>query len=95
MDALRETLSLTKPDIIIHAAATKYVHLAEQFPNECLDINIKGSQNIVRAAIEHNVETVIGISNRMDVMPSGNVVSCKKFTEFKMGNLHENEMKDV
>lgn len=62
MDAVRETLSLTKPDVIIHAAATKYVHLAEQFPNECLDINIKGSQNIARAAIEQNVETVIGIS---------------------------------
>lgn len=62
MDAIRETLSLTKPDVIIHAAATKYVHLAEKFPNECLDINIKGSQNIARAAIEHNVKTVIGIS---------------------------------
>ena len=62
MDAVRETLSLTKPDIIIHAAATKYIHLAEQFPNECLDINIKGSQNVARAAIENNVETVIGIS---------------------------------
>jgi UDP-N-acetylglucosamine 4,6-dehydratase len=62
MDAVRETLSLTKPDVIIHAAATKYVHLAEQFPNECLDINIKGSQNIARATIEQNVETVIGIS---------------------------------
>lgn len=62
MDAVRETFSLTKPDIIIHAAATKYVHLAEKFPNECLDINIKGSQNIARAAIEQQVETVIGIS---------------------------------
>ncbi|EDP95402.1 SDR family NAD(P)-dependent oxidoreductase [Kordia algicida OT-1] len=62
MDAVRETFSLTKPDIIIHAAATKYVHLAEKFPNECLDINIKGSQNIARVAIEHQVETVIGIS---------------------------------
>lgn len=62
MDAVRETLSLTKPDIIIHAAATKYVHLAEKFPNECLDINIKGSQNIARAAIENNVSTVVGIS---------------------------------
>lgn len=39
--------------------------------------------------------TCLGISNRMDVMPSGNVVSCKKFTEFKMGNLYENDMKDV
>lgn len=39
--------------------------------------------------------TCLGISNRMDVMPSGSVVSCKKFTEFKMGNLHENSMKEV
>jgi len=39
--------------------------------------------------------TCLGISNRMDVMPSGNVVSCKKFTEFTMGNLHENNMDEV
>ena len=39
--------------------------------------------------------TCLGISNRMDVMPSGSVVSCKKFTEFKMGNLHANSMKEI
>ncbi len=62
IDAVRETLAIVNPDIIIHAAATKYVHLAEQFPNECLDINIKGSQNVARAAVENKVKTVIGIS---------------------------------
>lgn len=60
--SVRETIALYKPTIIIHAAATKYVHLAEVFPNECIDINIKGSQNIAQAAIEKNVHTVIGIS---------------------------------
>lgn len=62
IDAVRETLAIVNPDIIIHAAATKYVHLAEEFPNECLDINIKGSQNVARAAVENNVKIVIGVS---------------------------------
>lgn len=60
--SIRETIAIYRPDIIIHAAATKYVHLAEVFPNECVDINIKGSQNIAQAAIEGGVKTVIGIS---------------------------------
>jgi len=31
-----------RPDIVIHAAATKYVDLSEKFPNECIDVNITG-----------------------------------------------------
>ncbi len=41
----------TKPDIVIHAAATKFVDLSEKFPFECIDINIVGSANIARACI--------------------------------------------
>lgn len=30
----------------------------------------------------------LGISSRLDIMPNGDVVSCKKFPEFALGNLH-------
>ena len=51
-----------RPDIVIHAAATKYVDLSEKFPNECIDVNITGSQHIARAAIQKGVKKVIGVS---------------------------------
>jgi len=51
-----------KPDIVIHAAATKYVDISEKFPNECIDVNVTGSQNIARAAVQKGVKRVIGVS---------------------------------
>ncbi len=42
-----------------------------------------------------NKKMCLGISNRIDVMPSGHVVSCKKFTEFVMGSLEGNSLSDV
>jgi UDP-glucose 4-epimerase len=62
IDAVREMFHIYHPDIVIHAAATKYVDLSEIYPNECIDINIKGSQNIVRAAIDKGIGLVVGIS---------------------------------
>lgn len=50
------------PDIVIHAAATKYVDLSEKYPNECIDVNITGSQNIARVAIQKGIKKVIGVS---------------------------------
>ncbi|MDN3548786.1 polysaccharide biosynthesis protein [Mucilaginibacter aquaedulcis] len=70
IDAIREVFELYKPDIVIHAAATKYVDLSELFPNECIDINIRGSQNVVRAAIDKQIKLVIGISTDKASPPS-------------------------
>jgi len=62
IDSIRDTFAFYSPEFVIHAAATKYIHLAEEYPNECVDINIKGAQNIARVAFENKVKGVIGIS---------------------------------
>jgi UDP-glucose 4-epimerase len=62
IESIRDVFNEFKPSIIIHAAATKYVDLSEKYPNECITINIHGSQNIARVAIENGVDSVIGIS---------------------------------
>lgn len=56
-------------DIVIHAAALKHVHLAENNPSECIGINIYGSQNVVRSCIKNNVEKAILISTDKAVAP--------------------------
>ena len=62
IESVNDCLNYTKPDIVIHAAATKFVDLSEKFPFECIDINILGSTNVVRACINKKVPTVIGVS---------------------------------
>jgi UDP-N-acetylglucosamine 4,6-dehydratase/5-epimerase len=62
INSVNDVFDEFKPDIVIHAAATKYVDLSEKYPNECIDVNITGSQNIARAAIQKKVKSVIGLS---------------------------------
>jgi len=49
-------------DIVIHAAALKQVPAAEYNPTECIRTNINGAENVIRAAIDNNVEKVIALS---------------------------------
>lgn len=37
----------------------------------------------------------LSISNRIDLMPSGHVVPCKKFPEFKVGNMRHDDLRSV
>lgn len=56
-------------DVIIHAAAQKHVPLAEYNPTECLHTNVWGAENVVRAAIDNNVEAVVALSTDKAVNP--------------------------
>lgn len=78
LSAVNEAFSRIQPDYVIHAAATKFVDIAEKFPNECIDSNVIGSQNIARAAIHFNVKTVIGISTDKVTSPIANIYGFSK-----------------
>ncbi len=49
-------------DYVIHAAAMKQVPAAEYNPMECIKTNIDGAENVIKAAIHHEVEKVIALS---------------------------------
>lgn len=49
-------------DYVIHAAALKQVPAAEYNPMECVKTNIHGAENIIKAALECQVEKVIALS---------------------------------
>jgi len=49
-------------DIVIHAAALKQVPAAEYNPMECIKTNIHGAENVIKAALANNVESVIALS---------------------------------
>ena len=78
IESVRDCFREFKPQVVIHAAATKFVDLAEKFPMECVDINVTGSQNVARVAIETGVETVIGISTDKAAPPVRNTYGLSK-----------------
>jgi UDP-N-acetylglucosamine 4,6-dehydratase len=61
-DRDRLNLAMREVDIVVHAAAMKQVPAAEYNPMECLRTNVNGAENVVRAALDNNVEKVIALS---------------------------------
>ncbi|HEY0077445.1 MAG TPA: polysaccharide biosynthesis protein [Pyrinomonadaceae bacterium] len=78
VEAVRDVFAEVKPQVVIHAAATKFVDLAERQPMECVDVNVLGSQNVARVAVEKEVETVIGISTDKATPPVRNTYGLSK-----------------
>ena len=78
IESIRDVFAEVRPDVVIHAAATKYVDLSERQPMECVDINVYGSQNIARVCIEKGVNTVIGMSTDKAAPPVGNTYGLTK-----------------
>lgn len=78
IESVRDVVNQVKPDIIIHAAATKFVDLSEKQPMEAIDVNVHGSQNVARVAIEKKVKTVIGISTDKASPPVRNTYGLTK-----------------
>ena len=68
-DKDRLVTALEDIDIVFHAAALKHVPLIEYNPFESIKTNVIGSQNIIDACIQQNVEIAIGIGTDKAVSP--------------------------
>jgi UDP-N-acetylglucosamine 4,6-dehydratase len=78
IESVRDVFSEVRPQLVVHAAATKYVDLAERMPMECIDINVTGSQNVARVAVERGAEAVIAVSTDKAAPPVGNTYGLSK-----------------
>ncbi len=56
-------------DVVVHAAALKQVPILEYNPYEAVKTNVIGSQNVIEAAIDQNVEKVLLVSTDKAVQP--------------------------
>ncbi|MGF1631594.1 MAG: UDP-N-acetylglucosamine 4,6-dehydratase (inverting) [Kiloniellaceae bacterium] len=61
-DESRLTMALREVDMVVHAAALKQVPAAEYNPFECIQTNVIGAENVVRAALNCGVKRVIALS---------------------------------
>jgi len=83
-DADRLNQAMRGVDYVIHAAALKQVPTAEYNPMECVKTNIYGAENVIKAAINHEVEKVIALStdkaaNPINLYGATKLVSDKLF----------------
>ena len=61
-DKDRLIMAMRGVDVVIHAAATKIVPMAEYNPFECLKTNVFGAMNVIEAAIFSGVKDVVALS---------------------------------
>ncbi len=57
-------------DYVIHTAAMKHIHIAESNPEECIMTNIEGARNVIKAAFETSVRSVVALSTDKACAPA-------------------------
>lgn len=68
-DYSRVEAALENADFVVHAAAMKQVEASEYNPTECIRTNIQGAENIIRAALYHEVKKVVALSTDKAASP--------------------------
>lgn len=102
-DLERLKLAIRGVDIVVHAAALKHVESGEYNPFEVIKTNVVGTQNVVDAIVDSEVERAIFLSTDKAVSPvnlygasklaaeklfvAANNYSQKKFSVVKYGNV--------
>lgn len=68
-------------DYVLHTAALKHVSACEYNPFEAVKTNVDGTQNVIEAALEKNVERVINISTDKAINPTNTLGASKLLAE--------------
>lgn len=80
-DAERVKRSMENVDVVFHTAALKHVPLCEYNPFEAIHTNVTGTQNVIDAALYHNVEKAVLISSDKAVNPINTMGATKLLAE--------------
>ena len=80
-DQDRLELAVEDIDVVFHAAALKHVTLNEYNPFETVQTNVSGTQNLIRAALEEEIESFIGISTDKASNPTSVMGATKLLSE--------------
>ncbi len=78
---LAAEVARARPDLVFHLAAYKHVDWAEIYPDEFLDTNLHGSWNVLRAADEAGVGTVVVASTDKAALAASYYGRTKRFME--------------
>jgi len=81
LDKDRVNLAANSVDIIFHCAAIKNIEISEYNPIETIDINVNGTVNLIKAAINNAPLKFINISTDKAVEPSTLYGTTKQLSE--------------
>jgi FlaA1/EpsC-like NDP-sugar epimerase len=79
--SIKNSILMTKPTIVIHAAALKHLVMLERFPREGYLTNVLGTLNVAEICIELGVEQFINISTDKAANPVSILGKTKKLAE--------------
>jgi UDP-N-acetylglucosamine 4,6-dehydratase/5-epimerase len=80
-DSDRLNRAMENVDIVFHTAALKQVPVAEYNPFEFIKTNVNGTQNVIDACLDNDVELSIGIGTDKAVSPSNTYGASKLLME--------------
>ncbi len=80
-DERRLQMAVEDVDVLFHAAALKHVGLNEYNPFEAIQTNVMGTQNVVRAALEEDVDSFVTISTDKASNPTSVMGATKLLAE--------------
>lgn len=80
-DAVSQVFNQYLPEIVLHAAAYKHVHLVESNPHTSILNNILGTKNLLDASENVGVDNFVLISTDKAVNPAGVMGSTKRICE--------------
>ncbi len=80
-NCLRDIFEKYRPEIVIHAAAYKHVHLVEANPYSAIINNIEGTKNLLKLCEEFAVTNFVLVSTDKAVNPAGVMGASKRVCE--------------
>ena len=75
-------------NIVFHAAAMKHVFVCERNPFEAVKTNVLGTQNVIEACVNNNIEKMILISTDKAVSPMSVMGTTKLLAERMVAAMH-------
>lgn len=78
---LKACVVRTRPDIVIHAAALKHVHMGDRHPAESVLTNLVGVRNAVEASAHAGVGRFVLVSSDKAAEPGSVMGACKRLAE--------------